>query len=544
MNRAYTLNGTDLTFSSETGALLSLMNPVCGEIIRGGKGLVDIAWPVSYAYEILRCDPCAKYHPCRPEFIFDGTEIHIVYAYLPQNTITPELPVVLKSGESVILDFGCHNVGYLNFSLNHLPEHITDSPVNLKFTFGEFPLEITTPPESYNGSLGRCWLQNEDKTVVFTPYTGVLERRYSFRYLKIERTDDAVFPIAITDIFSDSVSCVDVDDVKPVKIDDPRLRKIYDICLETLKECEQDVFEDGPKRDRRLWIGDLRLQALTDYYTFNNTDLIKRCIYLFAAYRTDKGFVAPCVFPDSGPYVDQWIFADYSLFIISCLYDYTVHTNDMTLADELYSVAEDQINLIKDNFRDTLGNANNTCFIDWCQDLDKSVAAVGLYIYTLKHFIKLSEMLGKSCDFAVSEIEKAKKLILSYYSKEEGLFIAMSGQISWHSQVWAALAGVFSQEDTVKLLENTELKKPEYIMHTPYMMHYYIEALFNCGLKDKAMSFIMDYWGKIVDYGFDCCPEVFNPQNHLESPYNAPEINSACHAWSCTPAYWIRKYNM
>ena len=40
--------------------------------------------------------------------------------------------------------------------------------------------------------------------------------------------------------------------------------------------------------------------------------------------------------------------------------------------------------------------------------------------------------------------------------------------------------------------------------------------------------------------GFDCCPELYNPDNHFESPYKAPELNSACHAWSCTPAFWLR----
>ena len=53
------------------------------------------------------------------------------------------------------------------------------------------------------------------------------------------------------------------------------LKKIDLIAVNTLKNCMQRVFEDGPKRDRRLWIGDLRLLALTDYATFNNTALIK-----------------------------------------------------------------------------------------------------------------------------------------------------------------------------------------------------------------------------------------------------------------------------
>ena len=56
------------------------------------------------------------------------------------------------------------------------------------------------------------------------------------------------------------------------------------------------------------------------------------------------------------------------------------------------------------------------------------------------------------------------------------------------------------------------------------------------------MQIIRDYWGGMLDLGFDCCVEVFNPKDYFESPYKAPELNSACHAWSCTPAYWIYRY--
>jgi hypothetical protein len=36
--------------------------------------------------------------------------------------------------------------------------------------------------------------------------------------------------------------------------------------------------EDGPKRDRRLWLGDLRLEALANYETYRNFDLVKRSL--------------------------------------------------------------------------------------------------------------------------------------------------------------------------------------------------------------------------------------------------------------------------
>lgn len=61
------------------------------------------------------------------------------------------------------------------------------------------------------------------------------------------------------------------------------LKKIDSVAVNTLKNCMHRIFEDGPKRDRRLWIGDLRLEALTNYYTFNNLSLVRRCLYLFAA---------------------------------------------------------------------------------------------------------------------------------------------------------------------------------------------------------------------------------------------------------------------
>ena len=203
-----------------------------------------------------------------------------------------DFPLVLGPKESVILDFGEHCVGYLQYSLTHFPDSIVDSPAMLKFTFGEFPLEIEQQPDAYKGVLGSGWLQNETRNIAITPYDGALDRRYSFRYVKIERVDSALFPVKLTSVIADCVSAVKLCEAKLFSIPDETLNKIYFASIKTLKECEQDVFEDGPKRDRRLWIGDLRLQALTDNITFSNADLVKRCIYLFAAHRAEHGFVS------------------------------------------------------------------------------------------------------------------------------------------------------------------------------------------------------------------------------------------------------------
>ena len=451
--------------------------------------------------------------------------------------------ITLNSGESVIVDFGDHYVGPLHYSLNHFGDiRIVDSPVKLRFTFGELPLEIVTLPEAYNGTLGSGWLQNEVKSIVFTPYSGVLERRYAFRYLKIERIDNAVFPVSICDLFADTVSAVSLADAKQFPVADPLMEKIYNMSLKTLKECEQDVFEDGPKRDRRLWIGDLRLQAMSDFLTFQNKDLVKRCIYLFAAYRTQDGLVVPCVFPDSPPCVDGWVFIDYSLFFISCLYDYTLQYHDMEFLEELYPVALQQAEKTLEIFNFNIGElTERPAHIEWCVGLDKGLAAACVLVYTLKQLDVVTKLLGKDDSWVAAQIERVSRSILAYHEKENSLYKTYNGQISWASQIWLVLANILPEEENRNVLMALELEKPGYGIHTPYLMHFYIDALCQCDLKDKAVEKIRSFWGQLVDFGFDCCPEIFNPEDHMESPYSAPEINSACHAWSCTPIYWIQK---
>ena len=455
-----------------------------------------------------------------------------------------EFPITVNRGDSLIFDFGDHFVGQLHFALTHFGDvRIVDSPVKLRFTFGEFPLEIVTPPESYKGGLGSGWLQNEVKNVVFTPYTGFLERRYAFRYLKIERIDSAVFPVAISALSADTVSAVSMDNIAPCPTSDPLLEKIYHMSLKTLKECEQDVFEDGPKRDRRLWIGDLRLQAMVDFLTFQNKDLVKRCMYLFAAYRTADGLVAPCVFPDSPPCVDGWVFIDYCLFFISCLYDYTKQYRDLQLLEELYPVALEQAEKTVAAFDWNTGElTGRPAHIEWCLGLDKGLAAACVLVYTLKQLSDLSAILGKNTDWIEERIKLVSESILSHHVQEKGLYATCGGQVSWASQIWLVLAGILPAEENRQILLALERENPGYGIHTPYLMHYYIDALYQSGMKDKAVAQIKAFWGQLVEFGFDCCPEIFNPDDHMESPYNAPEINSACHAWSCTPVYWIHKF--
>ena len=110
------------------------------------------------------------------------------------------------------------------------------------------------------------------------------------------------------------------------------------------------------------------------------------------------------------------------------------------------------------------------------------------------------------------------------------------------------LANSCSTDDEQKIKEGVEIlhNVAEYEdaidMVTPYMHHYYIEALISCGAMDEALDVMRKYWGGMAKLGADTFWELYNPKNPDESPYGGTIVNSYCHAWSCAPAYFLRKY--
>ena len=76
--------------------------------------------------------------------------------------------------------------------------------------------------------------------------------------------------------------------------------------------------------------------------------------------------------------------------------------------------------------------------------------------------------------------------------------------------------------------------------NTPYLHHYMLEAMVTCGMQQEALRLIEEYWGGMVKAGADTFWEAYDPKNSLFSPYGDIHSNSFCHAWSCTPAYFLR----
>ncbi len=476
------------------------------------------------------------------------------------ETVNRESPEKMKKmplsrGGRLVLDFGAHQAGYVSMHLN-FQRGPQDSPAFIRLKFGEEARELLERSDDYDGWISRSWIQEEYIHVDTLPTEVKLPRRYAFRYMELEVIDTSgKWELLLENAECRAVSAVSEQDavktfagIKEQNMT-KTMERICKVSLRTLKNCMQDVFEDGPKRDRRLWLGDFRLQALADYASFKNYELVKRCLYLFAGMTRQDGKISACLFVEPKYQADNTFLFDYSLFFISVLKDYYDETKDRDVLKELWEPAKRQLEISAKEFdkegwfrRDSVYQS----FIDWKEGLDKQSCSQAIYIYAAKDLRTIAEILGKHSDVEWLDLEIQKKEEAAKrfaWDKERQFFVSgPKRQISYATQVWMILAGVVDAEKGKQILARLEEEPSALGMVTPYMNHHYVEALFLCGEEEKAVRHIGYYWGGMVRQGADTFWEVYDPENPQESPYGSSMVNSYCHAWSCTPIYFVWKY--
>ncbi len=471
---------------------------------------------------------------------------------VPAGEVTSFYSTSVKSQPAFILDFGEHLTGYVSFAVSPM-QPTPDAPARLRLTFGEVPSELATPFDPYPGGLSRAWLQDELVTVMTVPDTITLPRRLSFRYVKVELVHAPSYDFAVSHIECRAITSAS-QTTPPLPSTVPALiREIDRVGLHTLKECMQTVYEDGPKRDQRLWIGDLYLEALANNYSYKQHDLTKRCLYILAGLADPNGLLNGTIFEKPYPHAQaKQILYDYALLYNVALKDYLDATGDRQTAEDLWKVARKQLDIarpyLQDNGLMDYGTASRNLwvFFDWRDGLHKEVAMQGLTIFAFEQTYELARLLGKEKEVAdlpplLKKMKAAARKRL--YDKKSGLFRGTTDpQLSYASQVWMVLGGVATRAEAQRALKAVALAQDVVRPGTPYAYHYYIQALVNCGLKEEARTALTDYWGGMIRKGADTFWEAYDPDNDYLSPYNFFPMNSYCHAWSCTPVYFIRKY--
>ena len=470
---------------------------------------------------------------------------------LTAHTIESLPGLLWGKGDELILDFGIHLVGYLSFKILGQGTNI-DAPARLRFVFGETPRDVAEELYPCDTWISTSWLPDEVVNIDELPSEFEVARRHAFRYLRVQILDTSPkFKVAFDDFQVRTVSSASPETrIWNFTFATGILEAIDKTCIFTLRDCMQSVYEDGPRRDRRLWIGDLRLQALANYATIKDFTLVKRCLYLFAALQHDDGSLPACLFErKTGISGATDYIVDYDALFGVIVSDYVVASGDINTGKDLWETILGSMRVPLAHVSET-GTFQSSAtphwkFLDWSKEpLDTDAGGHGLLLYCCKTINRLAVLLDNPEPFADIVRRMSSPLALSsFYDEERKCFVSgPAKQVSIASAAWLTLSGAFPRDVCKSALQNALADLSSVKPRTPYLFHYLTEALTVCGAEDKALGLIVEYWGSMITDGkADTFWECFDSSNPRASPYGDDcQNNSFCHAWSCTPAYFLR----
>lgn len=499
------------------------------------------------------------HHPVREVKIVADANAFQGFKAVEDGNINDLYSKSFKEKKEVVVDFGEHLVGNVSFKIKDIGP-MQDAVLRFKVTFGEVPSDLGLPVEPYTGSLSRGWMQDFQCDVSYDGcYT--FNRRITARYMKIEAVGTSIYSdFCFDNITFEATTSAGKSKAQLASTTPQIFKDIARVSENTLKDCMQGVFEDGPKRDQRLWMGDLYLEALANTASFKEYNVTKRCLYLLAGLANpDNGLLYSNMVEYPKPHAQQTFFVDYALSYILTLNDYLKATGDTETARDLWPVVKNQINTILANAIDKNHLYSNTgyqfkgmmvsiVFFDWAPvTLDNHAAIQGLLAHSIDCAYNIAKVIDKTDDvkaYPATAKQLRKAGYKTYWDAKKQIVVSgKERQESYTATSWAVLGNLIKGNEAQKAIRNVMQSTTAIKPGTPYANHFLVAAMLHCGMNSEAKKYVEDYWGGMVRLGADTFWEYYVPDNHLFSSYNGYTLlNSYCHAWSCTPIYFIVNY--
>jgi hypothetical protein len=326
---------------------------------------------------------------------------------------------------------------------------------------------------------------------------------------------------------------------------DTLLNRIYDVSTYTLHLTTREFHLDGIKRDRWIWSGDAYQSYLMNFYSFFDEEVNKRTLYALRGHDPVETHINTIV--------------DYSFYWMIGIYDHFFYTGDTTFVQQIYP-------RMKTLMEFCLGRANQNgfveglpgdwVFIDWAP-IEKSgeVSFEQLLLARSLEAVAQSATLTGDLGYAekcsgLSE-QIRKKIFNTFWSDEKSALLhsrkdgQLSESVTRYANMFAILFGYAADDKKEKIRDHVILNQDILPITTPYMKFYELAALCEIDEKEKAIGFVKDYWGGMLNLGVTTVWEAYDPtqsgDEHYEM-YGRPFGKSLCHAWGANPVYLFGKY--
>ena len=446
-----------------------------------------------------------------------------------------------KDGEFYIFDFGSEQTGLceIDFDLENeckaelgWGEHLTDG--RCRTAVRNFAVEI-------KGKKGRNHVLNPMRRFGGRYFQIFVYGKSKVNYLGIRPT-----PYPITE--------------KPFSLQNELDDRIYRTCINTLRHCMHEHYEDCPWREQALYVLDSRNQMLCGYYAFEETDFAKASLQLITQGLRPDGILDLC-YP-SGQVI---AIPSFSLAFFTQMREYLDYTGDVNFISEKYPMMKTLISTFLNKNRENglienfYGEGGYWNFYEWSDTMEgrfnetvRSIEApINAFLsLALADLSYIAKKLGHGDD---AEKYKSERIALNkaikdtFYNGETKLFESFKdrhqGTYSVLTNSLCLLCGAAEDVDKsviFEILTNNGAGKTglKVVPNTLSMNSFRFDALLKNGEEEIApiiLNEIRTEYGKMLDHGATTFWETALGEADFDN------AGSLCHGWSALPVYYFHR---
>ncbi|HTE18734.1 MAG TPA: family 78 glycoside hydrolase catalytic domain, partial [Armatimonadota bacterium] len=323
---------------------------------------------------------------------------------------------------------------------------------------------------------------------------------------------------------------------------DERLNRIWEIGRWTCQLNMEDAYTDTPWRERGQWFGDVRVEALINYYCFGDTKLVRKALRQTGQSLNEEGMTW-------GVYPTDWDggrLPSFTLIWMSTLWETYLHTGDKEIVKELYPRVRQSLDTFfapRVGPRGLLKDVPYWVFIDWAPVDDKGESgALNAYYYdALRATAQMGRLLGEESAAEYEKRAAAVKAAMNTHLWDQSARAyrdsilpsgKLSSKFSQQTNSLCVLFDIAAPAEHAAILDfiySPDSKGPDGAKvveaGSPYFSYYQLAALYHAGRDEQALAYIRRRWGKMLDWGATSWWEMWTPGA------------SFAHGWSGGPTY-------
>lgn len=436
---------------------------------------------------------------------------------------------VTRYSKGYLVDLGEEFVGLCSFSIN------SESEQSINISYGECLSDGRVKRIINDRDFSFEYVANSGKNT----YTNYM-LRLACRYIEIECENP--IDIEYIGIIPQVYPCKENKVPNLSELD----KRIYEICVNTLKLCMMEHYVDCPWREQCLYAFDARNQMLSGYYAFadKNIEYARSNLLLMSKDRREDKLLSICY-----PSGEDLVIPAFSLYYVVAVNEYMEYSGDLTLGKEVFDKLTDVLRAFMNNREDGMlkkfSGKSHWNFYDWATHLEGKLFEEdnnnvdfmlnAIAVYALGHYGEICRKLGRENIYVgVSDIIAGKVRDKFFNPETEAFFVEnMEEEPTELANSFAILSGIAKGELAKRLAKR--IAGGEFSPCSFSMKCFKYDALLSIDkeYKNVILEEIRTAYKKMLDEGYTTVWETD------EGPGSFDKAGSLCHGWSAIPIYFF-----